>query len=170
MTAPGQLRRQARRVRRYGIQPMIIMGDGDRLPATTAVVVGWFLWRYRSELGPAAFAALLFAAGLALHVTRPGWWPWPIATAVVVAAAAVTAGKRLGLPTRAERAYAAAVILCGGGWLAGAATAGPKTAPLPFLLAAGGLLLAMLGGHTGAAVPASGSSASWRPGPSSLSL
>jgi FtsK/SpoIIIE family len=143
MTAPGQLRRQARRVRRYGIQPMIIMGDGERLPATTAVVIGRFLWRYRSELGPGAFAALLFATGLALHATRPGWWPWPIAAAAFAAAAAVIAGKRLGLPTRAERAYAAAVILSGGAWLAAAAAAGPKTPPLPFLLAAGGLLLSV---------------------------
>jgi hypothetical protein len=143
MTAPGQLRRQARRVRRYGIQPMIIMSDGDRLPATTALVISRLLWRYRSEFGPVAFTALLVATGMAAHASRPCWWPWPIAAAAFAATAAVTAGKGLGLPTRVECVYAAAVILSGGGWLAAATAVGPGTAPLPFLLAAGGPLLAI---------------------------
>jgi hypothetical protein len=143
MTAPRQLRRQARQVRRYGIQPMIIMGDGDGLPATVGVLAVRALWRYRSELGPMAFAALMFLVGLALHKARPGLWPWPLATGAIVAAIATAAGEWLSLPTRAERLYAAVTALCAGGWLAIAAVAGPLDPPLSVLLAIGGLVLAV---------------------------
>jgi FtsK/SpoIIIE family len=143
MTTPGQLRRQARQARRYGMQPMLIMGDGDRLPATTAVLIARLVWRYRSEVGPLACAAILFAAGLLVHANRPGYWPLPLAFAAIAAPVALAAGKRLGLPTRAERVYAAALAVTAGGWLTAAIAAGPLQSPLPFLLAAGGLLLAI---------------------------
>jgi hypothetical protein len=143
MSAPGQLRRQARQARRYGMQPMLIMGDGDRLPATTVVLTARLMWRYRSELGPAACAAVLFAAGLLVHATRPGYWPVPLCFAAVAAPAALITGKRLGLPTGAERVYAAIVAVTAGGWLTAAIAAGPLTPPLPFLLAAAGLVLAI---------------------------
>jgi hypothetical protein len=143
MSTPGQVRRKARQARRYGMQPMIFMGDGDQLPATAAVLAARLIWRYRSEIGPIAAAALLFAAGVLLHLTHRGWWLWPLAAAAITAAVTVTAGDRLGLPTRVERAYAATVALAGGTWLAAAAVAGPRTAPLPVLLAVGSPVLAV---------------------------
>jgi hypothetical protein len=143
MTTPSQLRRQARQARRYGMQPMLVMGDGDRLPATTVVLTARLAWRYRSELGPAACAAALFVAGLVVHATRPGYWPVPLSLAAVAAPVALVAGRRLGLPTQAERVYAAVVAVTVGGWLTAAIAAGPLQAPLPLLLAAGGLLLAV---------------------------
>jgi hypothetical protein len=143
MTTPGQLRRQARQARRYGMQPMLVMGNGDRLPATTAVLIGRVVWRYRSELGPVACVAVLFAAGLLMHATRPGYWPLPLSFAVITVAVALAAGKRLGLPTRAERVYTAIVAVAAGGWLAAAVAAGSLQSPLPILLTAGGLVLAI---------------------------
>ena len=56
-----QLRRQARRLRRDGFQPMMVFNQGDRLPETAAVAIGRALWRYRSELAPIAFAVLTVA-------------------------------------------------------------------------------------------------------------
>ncbi len=143
MTAPRQLRRHARRVRRYGIQPMMFMGDGDRLPDTVAVIVGRWAWRYRSELGPAACAGVLFLAGLLLHTRQPGWWPYALIAATITAAVTLTLGERLGLPTRAERLYAATVAISAGGWLAVAIVAGATRPPLPATLAVGGLILAV---------------------------
>src|ERR1700722_4933609 len=107
MTAPGQLRRHARRMRRYGMQPMIVMGNGDRMPDTAGVIIARCIWRYRSELGPAACIALLFLAGLLLPTAHPAWWPYAILTAICTAAVVITLGERLSMPTRAERLYAA---------------------------------------------------------------
>jgi FtsK/SpoIIIE family len=143
MTAPRQLRRHARRVRRYGIQPMMFMGEGDRLPDTAAVVIGRWVWRYRSELGPAACAGLLFLAGLLLHARQPGWWPYALIPATIAAAVVVTLGERLSLPTRAERLYAATVAMSAGGWLAAAIVTGATRPPLPTALVIGGLILAL---------------------------
>ena len=56
-----QLRRQARRLRRDGFQPMMVFSQGDQLPETAAVAIGRALWRYRSELAPIAFALLTVA-------------------------------------------------------------------------------------------------------------
>jgi FtsK/SpoIIIE family len=142
MTAPG-LRRRVRQARRYGMQPMIFMGEGDQLPATTAVLAARLVWRYRSELGPAAVAAELFITGLVVHHTDPGWWPLPLITAAIAAAVAIATGGRLSLPTFAERAYAAVIAITGGAWLAIAVIAGPLRPPLPGLLAIGGLVLAV---------------------------
>jgi S-DNA-T family DNA segregation ATPase FtsK/SpoIIIE len=52
-------------------------------------------------------------------------------------------GSRMGLATRIERIYAAAVALASGAWLSAATAAGPGTAPLPQALIFGGSLLAV---------------------------
>jgi FtsK/SpoIIIE family len=143
MTAPGQLRRHARRMRRYGMQPMIIMGNGDRMPDTAAVIIARCIWRYRSELGPGACIALLFLAGLLLHTAHPAWWPYAILTAISTSTVVITLGERLGLPTRAERLYAATGAISAGCWLAAAIVTGATRTPLPGALAVGGLVMSV---------------------------
>ena len=52
MNSPHRIRRQARRMRRYGMQPMVVINSGDALPDLIIVTLGRWLWRYRSELAP----------------------------------------------------------------------------------------------------------------------
>ena len=66
---------------------------------------------------------------------HPAWWPLILAATMPHVALAATLGVRLGLPTIAERLYAATVALAAGGWLAAAVSVGPLARPL--LLAAG---------------------------------
>src|SRR5262245_12249165 len=110
MTRPYQMRRQARRMHRYGMQPMIVMNAGDGLPELAAVVIARWAWRYRSELAPLGLAIALALSGWALHAAYPRWWPTIAATTAAAAILAAVTGRALGLPTRAERGYAAAVI------------------------------------------------------------
>ena len=63
MTNPRQMRRQARRLHRHGIQPIVLIGDGDGRPAGELVFLR-LLWRYRSELAPATVVAALFFAAM----------------------------------------------------------------------------------------------------------
>jgi hypothetical protein len=102
---------------------MIVIGGDDRLPETAAVLIARWAWRYRSELAPVYLAVLTMLAGWALHATYPAWW-WAILSATVVGTAGVAACvRRLGLPTLAERLYAAAIVLADAGWLAAAVAA-----------------------------------------------
>ena len=39
MTRPRQMRRHARRMRRYGLQPMIVINSSDRLPELVIVAL-----------------------------------------------------------------------------------------------------------------------------------
>ena len=66
-------------------------------------------------------------------------WPGSLAGAAL----ALALGARAGLAPLAERAYAGAVILAGGAWLALAAALGPLTPPLPAALGIGGLVLSV---------------------------
>src|SRR5215472_7775012 len=120
MTAPSRyrVRRHARRLRRYGLEPIAIVSPGDPLPEIAAVVIGRWLWRYRSELAPATTALALFAAGWLLHRSHPGWWSLIASLAILGPVVTVTAGRRLGLVTALERWYAGLVIVAAGGWLA----------------------------------------------------
>ena len=92
MTRGYQMRRHARRMRRYGLQPMIFISPGDRLPETAAMVLARLAWRYRSELVPLALGVLLALAGWLLHVTHPGWWLAIAAISAVTAAGPFAAG------------------------------------------------------------------------------
>ncbi len=138
-----QIRRHARKMRRYGIQPMTVISPGDQFPEVAAVVIGRWLWRYRSELAPLAVAAGLMLAAWITHARYPGWWPVVAVAGAVAGALFAVAGARLGLATVAERGYAAAVATAAGGWLAVATATGPGRAPLPQVLMAGGLVLAV---------------------------
>ncbi|GAA0245254.1 hypothetical protein GCM10009527_047400 [Actinomadura nitritigenes] len=136
------MRRNARRMRRYGLQPMVVMNSGDQLPEAAAVVFARWLWRYRSELAPFNVAALALIAASALHAIHPEWWPWLLGGAGLAASALVGVGERLGLARRVERLYAAAVTTAVGSWLAVGTALGPFVRPLPQLLLLGIVLLA----------------------------
>jgi hypothetical protein len=134
MTNPRRMRSHARRMRRYGLQPMIVINSGDPLPDVLIVILTRWLWRYRSELAPITLAAVAALAARVLHATHPHWWPALAIATVAATAAAGLLGSRLGLASRAERAYAATTVTITGGWLTAATAAGPGRAPLPVVL------------------------------------
>jgi hypothetical protein len=138
-----QMRRQARKLSRQGVQPMMLISSDDRLPDMIGVVIGRWLWRYRSELAPIYIASLTALAGWLLHATHPGWWPAILATAIVPVPVLVCIGHRIGLTNRAERLYAATVVVAIGTWLAATTAEGVTSRPLPQLLLIGGVLLSV---------------------------
>lgn len=143
MTSYRQMRRQARQARRAGMQPMMVINSGDPLPELAIAVIIRWAWRYRSELAPVAVTGALAAAGAWLHAAHPGA-ALPVLAGSLAAVGAVTVlGARAGLALLAERAYAGAVLLAGGAWLALAAALGPLTRPLPLSLAIGTLVLSV---------------------------
>lgn len=133
MTNPRRMRRTARKMRRYGMQPMVVMNASDPLPDIIIVTLARFLWRYRSELAPLTTAGLTWITAWICHATHTAWWPALAGTTAALAVVSLT-GERLGLATRAERAYAMAVIAAAGGWLAAATASGPAHGPLPRVL------------------------------------
>jgi hypothetical protein len=138
-----RMRRHARRLRRYGLEPIAIVNPGDPLPEIAAVVIGRWLWRYRSELAPVLVALIAFASAWLLHRSHPHWW-LPIAgLALLATALPVLIGGRVGLVTSLERWYAAIVVAATGGWLATATVMSPTTRPLPVVLVAAGFMLAL---------------------------
>src|ERR1017187_9550956 len=143
MNGPRQMRRHARRMRRYGMQPMVVINSGDPLPDLVIVLLARWLWRYRSELAPGHVAGTTALAAWTLHATHPSWWAAILTATVAGTPVLVIFGSRLGLSTVAERWYAATVTMVGGGWLAAASALGPWREPLPRLLVAGGLVLAV---------------------------
>src|ERR1700689_100173 len=145
MTHPQRLRRQARKMRRYGLQPTVVINPRDPLPELAIVTLGRLLWRYRSELTPPALAFGAALAASILHAQHPRWWPAFTVTAVVGVLVIAVAGGRLGLASRAERCFAMTVIAATGGWLAAATAVGPSREPLPRVLVLGALVLAVPG-------------------------
>jgi hypothetical protein len=126
-----QMRRRARQVRRAGMQPMMVINaDGSQFPEPAAVVLARWAWRCRSELAPVAVMAALLGASWWAHAAFPRWWGLILSASCAGAWLAVTFGARLGLPTLAERIYAASTTFAAGAWLAAAAATGPLTAPL----------------------------------------
>ncbi len=125
------------------MQPLIVVNSGDPLPELAIVIIARLVRRYRSELAPAAVAVALAAAGAWAHVAFPVAAVPVLAAALAGAATVVAFGAKIGLRPVAERAYAGAVILAGGAWLALAAVLGPLTPPLPLALAIGGLVLSV---------------------------
>jgi FtsK/SpoIIIE family len=139
---PRRMRRQARRIRRGGMQPMMLLTGSDQLPELAIVLIFRWLWRYRSELAPlyAAGAILGFAGWL--HAGHRQWAALVLVLATVTAAVLVALAGRV-LPTLAERLYAAVTALAAGGWVTAAAVLGPFTTPMPQVLAIGGLVLSV---------------------------
>jgi hypothetical protein len=140
---PWEMRRQARRMRRYGMQPMMMINSGDQLPDLIAVIIARWLWRYRSELAPLTLTMALGIAATVLHFTRPHVWPYLLLLATVVAWALALFGDRAGLALRSERIYAATVAMAGGSWLAAGTALGPLYGYLEHLLFGSALALAV---------------------------
>jgi hypothetical protein len=141
MTSPHRMRRHARRMRRYGLQPMVVINSGDPLPDLVVIVLARWMWRYRSELAPIAVAAMTALVAWMLHATHPHWWPALAAATAAATLGAGIAGRRLGLATHTERGYAMTVIASTGGWLAAAIAIRPGREPLPWLLVVGSCVL-----------------------------
>ena len=143
MTSYRRMRRQARQIRRTGMQPMMVINSGDQPPQTPGVLLLRWAWHYRSELAPAYLAALIFAASWWLHIAHAHWWELILSTAVMAAGTLAVLGARIGIPTRIERLYAATATLATGGWMAAATALGPLAWPLPQIMTMGGLALAV---------------------------
>ncbi|MEV0660808.1 FtsK/SpoIIIE domain-containing protein [Actinomadura luteofluorescens] len=132
-----QMKRHARRMRRNGLQPMVVIDSNGPMPDLAAVIIARGLWRYRSEIGPVALALALAVAALTLHMSHPGWWFGILVAATATASALALVGDRVGLLLRIERAYAATVALSAGGWLATATALGVTHRPLPQIILVG---------------------------------
>lgn len=143
MNSPRRMRRQARRIRRGGMQPMMLITGNDEFPQTAGTLILRWVWRYRSELAPLYAAGAALGVACWLHAGHRQWWALVLAVAATTAAALAAFGGRAGLPTAIERLYAAVTTLAVGGWMAAAAIAGPFTIPMPQLLAIGGAALAV---------------------------
>ena len=141
MSTYRQIRRQTRRARRAGLQPIVVIESP--LPVPVVVLLARLAWRYRSEIAPAATAGAALGAGWWLHATHPHWWAFLLAVSDLAASALFLFGGRVGLPRLAERFYAAATVLMAGGWLAVAGLLGPFTSPMPQVLGLGAFLLAV---------------------------
>jgi S-DNA-T family DNA segregation ATPase FtsK/SpoIIIE len=141
MSTYRQIRRQTRRARRAGLQPIVVIDSPSLVPA--GVLLARLAWRYRSEIAPAVTAGAVLAAGWWLHHRHDVLWPWPLIVSDLVAFALIALGRRIGLDRLAERVYAAAAILAAGWWLAVATLLSPFTSPMPQALGIGAALLAV---------------------------
>jgi hypothetical protein len=141
MNSYRHTRKQARRARRVGLQPVTLINS---LPPPSAWVLlsGW-AWRFRSEIAPVAIAGVMLAIGWWLHIAQPEMWPLLLILSDLVAIALMTLGRHIGLVLLTERFYAAAVALVVGAWLAIAAILGPLAWPMLPLLGLGALILAV---------------------------
>jgi hypothetical protein len=137
------MRRQARKLSRNGIQPMMMLSADDRFPEIAAVMMARWAWRYRSELGPLFIAAATMVMAAVLHATHPVWSGVILTITTATSGGLATFGKRLGLPSLTERLYAATVTAADGAWLTVAMAAGPLDSPLPQLLVIIGGVLAV---------------------------
>ncbi|MEU8340275.1 FtsK/SpoIIIE domain-containing protein [Spirillospora sp. NPDC048832] len=143
MSRTRQMRRHARKMRRNGLQPIVIIDRDDQFPDVAVVLVARALWRYRSEMAPVYVVTSLVLSAVALHHTRPDWWPWLLIVSTGAAWALAMFGQRVGLALKIERLYAASVAMGAGGWLTVATALGVTFRPLPLLLAGGGVVLAV---------------------------
>ena len=143
MTSPRRMRRQARRIRRSGMQPMMVINSGDQLPETVGVLLLRGAWRYRSELAPLYLTVLILGASWWLHAAHPQWWAYILSIAAAATFALATFGGRMGIPALIERLYVSTTTLAVGGWVAVATALGPFTSPLPQTLIIGGPVLSV---------------------------
>lgn len=144
MTSYRRMRRQARQIRRGGMQPMMFVStDSSQFPMPAGVLLARFMWRYRSELAPVAVAVLLLATGWWLHARYPHDWRYVLTSSSLIAWLIIPFGEALRLAPIAERVYAATVIFAAGVWVAAANVIGPFTRPLPLTLAIGTVILAV---------------------------
>jgi S-DNA-T family DNA segregation ATPase FtsK/SpoIIIE len=65
MSTYRQIRRQTRRARKAGLQPIVVIDSPPLVPA--GVLLARWAWRYRSEIAPATTVGAVLAAGWWLH-------------------------------------------------------------------------------------------------------
>ena len=166
MTRRDPYRRAMRRARRSwrnrdGAYPLLIIGPDEPVGLIVAGIIARWAWRHRSAFLPFTVAGSAFAAGAYAHPHHARWW---ITTACVTVFTTVVLGipHRLlwarpagrftagilarmwaacGIDRPAERAYAAIVTACAGGWLSAAIAFGPAMRPLPQIAAIGTVIL-----------------------------
>jgi hypothetical protein len=144
VTSYRRMRRQARQIRRSGMQPMMVInGDPSQFSTSVGVILARFAWRYRSELAPLGVAAMMLSAACWTHAAFAKWWVLILIGSTVAGWLLAVFGARFGLAPIAERAYAATVAFTVGGWLAMATVLGPFTRPLPQALGIGTVVLAV---------------------------
>ena len=95
MTSYRKMRRQARHIRRAGLQPMMVINSGDQPPETIGVLLFRWAWRYRSELAPVYLATIIMGACWSLHSSHAKWWGFVLGVAVVAAGTLAAIGTRL---------------------------------------------------------------------------
>jgi hypothetical protein len=140
-TSRSQVRRNARKLRRYGIEPMAMIGNDLDLGPVAAILIARWLYRYRSELVPVLAAAATWLAALALHRWYQHSWPILAALTATAVLGLTFVGTHVGLAARIERLYVASVAASAGAWLATATATGATSPPLPQVLVVGGLVL-----------------------------
>ena len=143
MNSPRQMRRHTRRIRRGGMQPMMLINGNDQLPESAALVALRWAWRYRSELTPLYAASTVLGLACWLHAGHRQWQGLVLVVAALLAAGLMAFGARIGLPVLTERLYAAVTSLAVGGWVAAATVLGPFLTPMPQVLVVGGLVLSV---------------------------
>ena len=141
MSTYRQIRRQTRRARKAGLQPIVVIESPPLVPA--GMLIARLAWRYRSEIAPATTAGAVLAAGWWLHYGHVDLWPWVLVVSDLAAFTLTVFGARIGFSRLAERVYAAVAVLVVGGWLAVAGLLGPFTSPMPQALSIGALVLAV---------------------------
>src|SRR3954454_19639666 len=134
--ARHRIRRDARRMRRYGVEPMMMIDQNTPFAPLAVVVLGSWVWRYRSELAPLVAALAVECTAVALHIIHREWRTAVILVTIAGALAVTVGGRLIGL-RGIERAYAAVTITATGGWIAAATALGPGRPPLPALLIIG---------------------------------
>jgi S-DNA-T family DNA segregation ATPase FtsK/SpoIIIE len=137
------MRRQARKLSRNGIQPMMMLSVDDKFAEVAGVVMARWAWHYRSELRPLLIAAVTMITAAVLHATHPVWPGIILAVTLATSGGLGAFGKRVGLPSVAERLYAVVVTAADGTWLTVATAAGPLRSPFPQLLVIVGSVLAV---------------------------
>lgn len=144
MTSYRRMRRQARQVRRGGMQPMfVINADPSQFPTPAGVLLARLAWLYRSELAPLAVAVATMGAAWWAHANWPNWWELILLASSAGAWLIAVFGARFGIASIAERVYAATVTLSVGVWLTVATVLGPFTSPLPQIIGISTLVLAI---------------------------
>jgi DNA segregation ATPase FtsK/SpoIIIE, S-DNA-T family len=144
--------RRMRRTRRNDENPYGIYLAGPREPygvIALSAVAKW-VFRHRSAFVPFLLALAAFTAAGVLHAHHAAWWPAAVITAAGTALLGfphsvmrrTARGRRTarvlsricaycGTGRAEERAYAAVVIACAGGWISAATAIGQTVKPLP---------------------------------------
>ena len=142
MSTYRQIRRQTRRARKAGLQPIVVIDSPFPVPGRGAPGPAGRGGTAPRSRPPPRRARSSRPAGGSTTGTRT-WWAWLLAVSDLAAFALVVFGARIGLSRLAERVYAAVAVLAAGGWLAVAALLGPFTSPMPQVLGIGALILAV---------------------------